>query len=103
MNPIVERVTQRIIERSRATRVAYLAKIERARSTRVQRAQLACGNLAHGFASCTQQDKASLKSMTKSDIAIITSYNDMLSAHQPYESYPEQIKQALHQVGQSVR
>ncbi|WP_392398422.1 phosphogluconate dehydratase [Edwardsiella piscicida] len=99
MNPIVERVTQRIIERSRATRAAYLAKIERARSTRVQRAQLACGNLAHGFAACTQQDKASLKSMTKSDIAIITSYNDMLSAHQPYESYPEQIKQALHQVG----
>lgn len=46
MNPIVERVTQRIIERSRATRVAYLAKIERARSTRVQRAQLACGNRA---------------------------------------------------------
>ncbi|STD29757.1 Dihydroxy-acid dehydratase [Edwardsiella tarda] len=99
MNPTVERVTQRIIERSRAARTAYLAKIERARSKRVQRAQLACGNLAHGFAACTQQDKATLKSMTQSDIAIITAYNDMLSAHQPYESYPQQIKAALHQVG----
>ncbi|MDN6089903.1 MAG: dihydroxy-acid dehydratase, partial [Enterobacterales bacterium] len=99
MNPTVSRVTQRIIERSRDSRAAYLAKIEKARSKKVHRSQLACGNLAHGFAACGQDDKASLTSMIKSNIGIVTSYNDMLSAHQPYETYPEQIKAALHSVG----
>ncbi|NMJ16977.1 phosphogluconate dehydratase, partial [Salmonella enterica subsp. enterica serovar Anatum] len=60
--------------------------------------QLACGNLAHGFAACQPEDKASLKSMLRNNIAIITSYNDMLSAHQPYEHYPQIIRQALHSV-----
>ncbi|MBW7983301.1 phosphogluconate dehydratase [Enterobacillus tribolii] len=99
MNPTVSRVTQRIIERSRDSRAAYLAKIEHARSKKVHRSQLSCGNLAHGFAACGQDDKASLKSMLKSNIGIVTSYNDMLSAHQPYETYPQQIKDALHAVG----
>ncbi|KHS45441.1 phosphogluconate dehydratase [Hafnia paralvei] len=99
MNPTVSRVTQRIIERSRDSRAAYLAKIEHARSKKVHRSQLACGNLAHGFAACGQEDKASLTSMTKSNIGIVTSFNDMLSAHQPYETYPQQIKAALHTVG----
>lgn len=99
MNPTVSRVTQRIIERSRDSRAAYLAKIEHARSKKVHRSQLACGNLAHGFAACGQEDKASLTSMTKSNIGIVTSFNDMLSAHQPYETYQQQIKAALHTVG----
>lgn len=99
MNPTVSRVTQRIIERSRDSRAAYLAKIEHARSKKVHRSQLACGNLAHGFAACGQEDKASLTSMIKSNIGIVTSFNDMLSAHQPYETYPQQIKAALHTVG----
>lgn len=99
INPLVAQVTQRIVERSRQSRQAYLTKIERAKSQTVHRSQLACGNLAHGFAACCEDDKLSLKSMTKSNIAITTSYNDMLSAHKPYEFYPEQIKKALRDVG----
>ncbi len=99
MNPDLLRVTRRVIERSRPTRKAYLARIENAKSSKVQRSQLACGNLAHGFAACQPDDKASLKSMLRNNIGIITAYNDMLSAHQPYENYPEQIRAALHEVG----
>jgi phosphogluconate dehydratase len=98
MNPTLLRVTQRIIERSKETRSAYLARIEQAKSNTVHRSQLACGNLAHGFAACQPDDKASLKSMLRNNIAIITSYNDMLSAHQPYEVYPTIIRKALHSV-----
>ncbi|WP_202300693.1 phosphogluconate dehydratase [Dryocola clanedunensis] len=99
MNPNLLRVTQRIVERSTATRSAYLARIEKAKSNTVHRSELACGNLAHGFAACQPEDKAALKSMLRNNIAIVTSYNDMLSAHQPYEDYPEQIRKALHSVG----
>ncbi|AVR04701.1 phosphogluconate dehydratase [Pluralibacter gergoviae] len=98
MNPTLLRVTNRIIERSRETRNAYLARINQAKSNTVQRSTLACGNLAHGFAACQPDDKASLKSMLRNNIAIITSYNDMLSAHQPYEHYPDIIRKALHSV-----
>ena len=98
MNPTLLRVTQRIIERSKETRSAYLARIEQAKTNTVHRSQLACGNLAHGFAACQPEDKASLKSMLRNNIAIITSYNDMLSAHQPYEVYPDIIRKALHSV-----
>lgn len=96
MNSTMLRVTNCIIERSRDTRAAYLARINQAKTDTVHRAQLACGNLAHGFAACQADDKASLKSMLRNNIAIITSYNDMLSAHQPYEHYPEIIRKALH-------
>ncbi|WP_024559031.1 phosphogluconate dehydratase [Franconibacter pulveris 1160] len=99
MHSVMLRVTKRIAERSRASREAYLARINDAASTTVHRSQLACGNLAHGFAACQPEDKAALKSMLRNNIAIITSYNDMLSAHQPYESYPAQIRKALHAVG----
>ncbi|MDX5628745.1 MULTISPECIES: phosphogluconate dehydratase [unclassified Brenneria] len=99
MNPIVSRITQRIIERSRKTRGRYLERIDAACSKTVHRSQLACGNLAHGFAACQPDDKAALMNMLRNDIAIVTSYNDMLSAHQPYETYPERLKQALHRVG----
>ena len=60
---------------------------------------LSCGNLAHGFAACNQQDKGDLRSLTKANIGIVSSYNDMLSAHQPYEQYPALIKQAVSEVG----
>ncbi|TCV92515.1 phosphogluconate dehydratase [Biostraticola tofi] len=99
MNPTLAQVTERIIARSAKTRAAYLARIESARSKTVHRAQLACGNLAHGFAACDAGDKSTLKSMTHNDIAIINAYNDMLSAHQPYEHYPAELKQALKSVG----
>jgi phosphogluconate dehydratase len=99
MNPIIQEVTQRIIERSKDTRAAYLAKIEAARIQGPHRGALSCGNLAHGFAACGKQEKSDLTSMVKANVAIVSSYNDMLSAHQPYESYPEQIKAAIREVG----
>ncbi|QHJ11521.1 Phosphogluconate dehydratase [Paraglaciecola mesophila] len=99
MNSIIQEVTQRIIERSQHSRKAYLDKIEKARLQGPHRGTLSCGNLAHGFAACGAEDKADLRSMTKSNIAIISSYNDMLSAHQPYHDYPEILKKAIQQVG----
>ncbi|KFK92226.1 MULTISPECIES: phosphogluconate dehydratase [unclassified Serratia (in: enterobacteria)] len=99
LNDTLSRVTQRIIERSKPSRTTYLARIAADRSHTVHRSQLACGNLAHGFAACQPDDKAALKNMVRSDIAIITAYNDMLSAHQPYANYPQRLKQALHSVG----
>lgn len=99
MNPIVQAVTQRIIQRSKKSRSDYLQKIEHMRSKKVSRASLPCSNLAHGFAACCVTDKNDLKNILKSNIGIINSYNDMLSAHQPYEYYPEQIKKILREVG----
>ena len=99
MNPTVKNVTQRIIERSKATRTAYLQKIEDATLNKVTRSKLPCSNLAHGFAACCIEDKNDLKNILKSNIGIISSYNDMLSAHKPYELYPEQIRKVLHEVG----
>ena len=99
MNPTVKNVTQRIIERSKATRTAYLQKIEDATLNKVTRSKLPCSNLAHGFAACCIEDKNDLKNILKSNIGIISSYNDMLSAHKPYELYPEQIRKILHEVG----
>lgn len=95
---IVE-ITQRIIKRSESTRAAYLAKIDAAKSTTVHRAGLSCGNLAHGFAACGKDDKQTLKGLNHSDIAIVSAYNDMLSAHQPYQTYPDIIKAAIKETG----
>jgi phosphogluconate dehydratase len=99
MNPVIQEVTDRIIQRSQSTRKSYLEKIESARLQGPHRGVLSCGNLAHGFAACGTEDKADLRSMTKSNIAIVSSYNDMLSAHQPYESFPAQLKRAINAVG----
>jgi phosphogluconate dehydratase len=99
MNTLIQEVTQRIIERSQAPRAAYLAKIEKARLQGPHRGVLSCGNLAHGFAACGTEEKADLRSMVKANIAIVSSYNDMLSAHQPYEAYPEKLKKAIVAVG----
>lgn len=99
MNSVIQEVTQRIIERSAQSRQQYLDKIEQARQTGPLRGALSCGNLAHGFAACSQDDKNTLKSMTKANIAIVSSYNEMLSAHKPYVEYPDRIKQAVAEVG----
>jgi len=99
MNPIIQQVTDSIIKRSQKTRDEYLEKIAKARRDGPHRGVLSCGNLAHGFAACNPDDKSSLRSMTKANIAIVSAYNDMLSAHQPYETYPQLIKQAVHEVG----
>ena len=99
MNSQIQDITNRIIERSAKTRAAYLAKIDAARRAGPHRGVLSCGNLAHGFAACNSADKNDLRSMTKANIAIVSSYNDMLSAHQPYDDYPQIMKQAVSEVG----
>jgi phosphogluconate dehydratase len=99
MHPRVLEVTERLINRSRATRAHYLQLIREAASDGPQRGKLQCANFAHGVAGCGPEDKHSLRMMNAANIAIVSSYNDMLSAHQPYEAYPAQIKQALREIG----
>jgi phosphogluconate dehydratase len=91
LNPVVEAVTNRIIERSKPRRIQYLDLIARARDAGVNRDVLSCGNLAHGFAA-SGDDKVVIRGGKAMNIGIVTAYNDMLSAHQPYGRYPEQIK-----------
>ncbi|QIH10280.1 MULTISPECIES: phosphogluconate dehydratase [unclassified Pseudomonas] len=99
MHPRVLEVTERLIARSRATRQAYLALIRGAASDGPQRGKLQCANFAHGVAGCGAEDKHSLRMMNAANVAIVSSYNDMLSAHQPYEHFPELIKKALREIG----
>ena len=99
MHPRVLEVTERLIARSRATREAYLALIRGAASDGPMRGKLQCANFAHGVAGCGTEDKHSLRMMNSANIAIVSSYNDMLSAHQPYEVFPQQIKNALREIG----
>ncbi|MEG1040595.1 MAG: phosphogluconate dehydratase [Pseudomonas sp.] len=99
MHPRILEVTQRLIARSRPTRERYLQLIRGAASDGPMRAKLQCANFAHGVAGCGTQDKNSLRMMNAANVAIVSSYNDMLSAHQPYQHYPEQIKQALRDIG----
>lgn len=91
LHPVLEKVTKRVVERSKTGRAAYLDLIKRERDKGVNRDVLSCGNLAHGFAA-SGEDKASIRGGKALNIGIITAYNDMLSAHQPYGRYPEQIK-----------
>ncbi|OEZ55394.1 phosphogluconate dehydratase [Duganella sp. HH105] len=99
LHPVLETVTARIIQRSKPSRGAYLAHLEAARVKGVQRGALACTNLAHGFAAFPANDKLSLKELKKPSVAIVSAYNDMLSAHQPFEGYPALIKDAVREVG----
>ncbi|GEN98388.1 phosphogluconate dehydratase [Novosphingobium sediminis] len=102
LNPIVAKVTDRIIARSAQTRAAYLDLIARARDAGVNRDVLSCGNLAHGFAAAGE-DKIALRDNKSINIGVITAYNDMLSAHQPYGRYPEQIKIFAREVGATAQ
>jgi len=99
MHSVVQAVTDRIITRSKASRAAYLAALNDARNHGVHRSSLSCGNLAHGFAACNPDDKNALRQLNKANIGIVTAFNDMLSAHQPYENYPELLKKACQEVG----
>ncbi len=99
MNPIVEKVTQAIIERSKPLRTQYLADMQQAELKGPHRGTLSCGNLAHGFAACQPQEKQKLKLLDEANIAIVSSYNDMLSAHKPYEDYPNIIRKAVAEMG----
>ncbi|PWF40533.1 phosphogluconate dehydratase [Massilia glaciei] len=99
LHPVLESVTNRIIKRSRPSRGAYLAHLDAARLQGVQRSALSCTNLAHGFAAFPPNDKLKLREQKKPSVAIVSSYNDMLSAHQPFETFPQIIKEAVRTVG----
>lgn len=92
LHPRIQEVTQRVIERSKNTRQAYLDRISHAKKQTRVRAGLGCGNIAHVMAACSSDDKARLKADEVPNLAIINSYNDMLSAHVPYKDYPDLIK-----------
>ncbi|MDX2417808.1 MAG: phosphogluconate dehydratase, partial [Xanthomonadales bacterium] len=99
MNPILQQVTGRICSRSAISRESYLQRIDRAAAAGPSRHTMSCSNLAHGIAACSATDKASLVSGPTANIAIISSYNDMLSAHQPFEAFPDVIRKAAHEAG----
>ncbi|MGF6922503.1 phosphogluconate dehydratase [Paraburkholderia sp. 40] len=93
------KVTQRVIERSKPTREAYLARIQHAQGRFPARGALSCANLAHGFAGLEGNDKLVIKQIREPNIGIVSSYNEMLSAHAPYKNYPDIIKQAARENG----
>jgi phosphogluconate dehydratase len=106
LHPVLAAVTARIIERSKATRSAYLARARSAYRSKVERSQLSCTNLAHAFAAMPASDKILLKEVKEAarpNLAIVSAYNDMLSAHQPLAAYPAWIKEAAQQAGATAQ
>ncbi len=99
MHPRLIEITERIAERSSVTRPGYLARIREAGSKGPKRGALSCSNLAHGFAACDVHDKDALKGAERANIAIVSAYNDMLSAHQPFETYPALVKETCREAG----
>ncbi len=99
LHPVVAEVTERIAARSAASREAYLSRIRAAAQAGPARGSLGCSNLAHGFAACTPTDKLELRGAARPDIAIVSAYNDMLSAHQPLETFPALLKKAVGEAG----
>ncbi|MCL7465740.1 phosphogluconate dehydratase [Phaeovulum sp. NW3] len=102
LNPTIARITDRIRARSHATRSDYLARIRAAAAAGPARAHLSCGNQAHAYAAMGP-DKTPLAEGRAPNIGIVTAYNDMLSAHQPYEDYPRLIKAALRDIGATAQ
>ncbi|GHH69663.1 phosphogluconate dehydratase [Streptosporangium violaceochromogenes] len=107
MHPVIQETTDRLTARSRASRTAYLrrlgAEAEAARARGPARAGLGCANLAHGFAAASGADERDLRAGVKPGVAIVSSYNDLLSAHQPYETYPPILKAAVRRAGGVAR
>ncbi|MEX0957360.1 MAG: phosphogluconate dehydratase [Rhizobiaceae bacterium] len=95
----IQNITDRIRERSKPAREVYLERIDAAAGSTANRGVLSCGNLAHGFAACGPADKDALSTGRVPNLGIITSYNDMLSAHQPFETFPQLIKDAAREAG----
>ncbi len=98
-NQTISEITARIVERSKPTREGYLERIRDAAAKGVHRSVLSCGNLAHGFAACAPMEKDALAGDKAPNLGIITSYNDMLSAHQPFETFPALIREAAREAG----
>ncbi|OZC50394.1 phosphogluconate dehydratase [Rhodococcus sp. RS1C4] len=99
IHPVLRQVTDRIAARSQSARATYLDRIAAAGSRGPARGRLACANIAHGFAASGKADKQALRGMVKPNIAIVSAYNDMLSAHKPFETYPAALKAAVIEAG----
>jgi len=103
MNETILKVTKNIINRSKESRAIYLERVKEARSGSVNRANVGCSNLAHAMAPMDEKEKSSLSNMETPNFAIITAYNDMLSAHEPYSVYPPLIKRTLMSEGATAQ
>jgi phosphogluconate dehydratase len=103
LHPILEKVTQRIIERSAGPRGTYLATVAQQRKTGPQRAGMGCANMAHTTAALPASDKLKIHAERTPHLGIVTAYNDMLSAHQPYEHYPEFIREYVRTLGATAQ
>src|SRR5215469_18653399 len=103
LNPRVREVTERIRERSREPRAAYLERMAAQAGGEPARKRLSCTNLAHGFAASAAPDKQALRDLRWPNLAIVTAYNDMLSAHQPYERFPGLIRAAAREAGATAQ
>lgn len=103
INQKVKEITDRIIQRSAESRSAYLKMIRTNFETGVKRNKLSCGNLAHGFAGCGTDDKSLLAEGAQPNIGIITAYNDMLSAHKPYEDYPKELRAYANEMNATIQ
>ena len=103
MHPAIVEVTSRIVERSRDHRADYLGRMRAARHAGPGRAKLSCANWAHAFAASPDGDKGAMRNPNAPNIAIVSAYNDMLSAHQPLERYPAIIKEAAREVGATAQ
>jgi len=103
MHPVTAEVTERIRARSRDARADYLERMEGARQAGPGRAKLTCANFAHAFAALPGDDKARIRNPAAPNLAIVSSYNDMLSAHQPLERFPPLIKAAAREVGATAQ
>jgi phosphogluconate dehydratase len=99
IHPVIAEVTARIAERSASTRSAYLERTAAAHAEGPVRRGLACSNLAHGFAAFEGADREALRAMKRPGVAIISSYNDMLSAHRPLKEYPDWLKVSVREAG----
>ncbi len=102
LNDTIHRVTQRVIENSRASRGDYLDLMDREGDRQVNRHSLSCSNLAHAFAGA-EEDQEAIKAARGPNLGVVTAYNDMLSAHQPYYRYPERMKIWAREVGATVQ
>jgi phosphogluconate dehydratase len=103
LNSTIAAITGRIRERSARSRAAYLAGIDAAASRGPERGRLSCGNLAHAFAACGEVDKARLAGDATPNLGIVSAYNDMLSAHQPFETYPQAIREHARALGATAQ
>jgi len=103
MHPITAEVTRRIVERSREARADYLGRMDEARKSSPGRAKLSCANWAHAFAAMPDGEKQRMRDPAAPNIAIVSAYNDMLSAHQPLERFPPIIKAAADAIGATAQ